>query len=211
MGILQRLFGTKQEAVENGFLDHGVLPDHGRVAHMLQRPPSYSLIAIPGDVSEEITAFLSACKYELRRTGSFSGEFADVYEGLGQPTGPDNSIVQKAWYQAAGHTILLDPEMVLVTETAQLSQMADRADGAVKVAIWERVSESVAMLELGPQGVNRQTWYCQGEPTEDAIDVYTEIVKQPDSDGLKATLATYGLHEEAVFGRVNATVVELQE
>ena len=172
---------------------------------------SFSLIAIPGDVESEIRAFLSACGYTTLNTGAYSGSFADLYSGVEQPYGSNNSIVRKAWLKTAGHTILLDPEMVLVTETARLSEMAAKVGGTVKVAIWERVSESATLVEIGSQGIVRQSWYCQGVQSSETIHEHPEIAAQPDSEGLRMALAKYGLSEDAIFGHVDATVVELQE
>ena len=211
MGILKRLFGVKNESPATEISTAGESLDKERITQMLERSPSFSLLAIPGDVGSEIPTFLSACGYEVLRTGSYSGSFAEIYDGIGQPSGPDNSIVQKAWFMAAGNTILLDPEMVLVTETAKLSDMAAKAGDAVKVAIWERVSESVALVEVGPQGIVRQSWYCQGEQSDEAINAHQEIIDQPDSAGLKLALAGYGLSEDVLFGEVDAAIVELQE
>lgn len=214
MGFFNKLFGKKEEPAQNRFEQVGHSLDESRLVRMFERPPSFSLVAIPGDVRSELPDFLSACHYELRGTGSFSGPFEDLYEGLGNPARPDNTMVQKAWFLAAGHTILLDPEMVLIAATDELSQMAAKADGKVKAAIWERGSETVALAEIGPEGVIRQTWYCEGEATEEATiggGGHTELNESPDSTGLKAALASYGLHEGALFGDIDATVVELKE
>lgn len=211
MGIFRRLFGKRSESPGKGVAQAGASLERERLVRMFERPPSFSLVAFPGDVSADIPDLLSACKYVLRRTGSYRGGFAELYAGLGQPSSANNSIVQKAWYRAAGHTILLDPEMVLITETAQLSRVSEKAGAAVVVAIWERASETVALAEFGRRGLVRQSWYCQGTPSQEQIDSHPEIVERPNSDGLKAALAGYGLHEDAVFGQVDATVVELQE
>ena len=214
MGFFKSLFGKKSEPSADAIAQAGESLDQARLVRMFERPPSFSLVAFSGDIRSELPALLSACNYEVRRSGSFNGSFQELYEGLGRPSGPNSTIVQKAWFLAAGHTILLDPEMVLITETAQLSQMADKACGTVKAAIWERGSETVALAELGSEGVIRQTWYCQGEATEEAMiggGGHQEISERPDSDGLKAALSGYGLHEDALFGEVEATVVELQE
>ena len=211
MGILKRLFGVKSESPEIEFSAAGESLDRERIAQMLERSPSFSFVAIPGDVASEIPAFLLTSGYEVLRTSGYSGLFTDLYAAMGYPSGTNNSIVQKAWFMAAGHTILVDPEMVLVTHTTSLSDMAATAQDTVKVAIWERVSESVALVEVGSKGIVRQSWYCEGEPSDEAINAHSEIVARPDSEGLKLALAGYGLSQEAIFGHVDATVVELQE
>lgn len=210
MGILSRLFSKKDESPTEWIEEAGDSLDQERMAGMFERSSSFSLVAIPGDVQSELPSFFSVLGYKPSRMGNYRGLFAELYAGIERPSGPDNSIVQKAWFEAAGHTILLDPEMVLITETERLSEMAAKVNGTVKAAIWERVSESVALVEIGPQGVVRQTWYCQGEQTDKPIDVHPEIAAQPDSGGLNKALATYGLSEEAVFGNVDATLLELQ-
>ena len=210
MGIFKRLFRVEKEPPKDQISAAGAALDEERVSRMFERSPSFSMVAILGDVESDIPRFLSACGYKCLRTGGFTGSFDEVYAGIGQPYGPDNSLVQKAWFKAAGHTILLDPEMVLVTEAARLAEMARTANGTVKVAIWERVSESVALVEIGTQGILRQTWYCEGEQSDEPINEHPEIVAQPNSEGLKKALATYGLPEDAIFGYVEASVVELQ-
>lgn len=212
MGFFKKLFGKSDSPTEDPIAQGGESLDQSRLVQMFERPPSFSIIAFPGDISAELTEFLSKCGYQVRRTGSFFGPFEDLYDGLGQPTGPNNSIVQKAWFQAAGHTILVDPQMVLITSEAELVQMAARTGGEVKAAIWERASETVALAEIGPEGIIRQSWFCQGEITKEAtIGDHEKIKAKPDSEGLKAALAGYGLHGDALFGQVDATVVELQE
>lgn len=210
MGIFRRLFGKKEERQANSLTEAAESLDNERLIRMHDRASSYSLIAVPGNAEAEIPRFLSAFGYTLLRTGSFSGPFEDLYFGIQEPSGPDNSIVQKAWFNADGHTILLDPEMVFVTGTAGLSEIARKVGGTVKAAIWERVSESVALVEVGPEGVVRQTWYCQGERSEESINEHPEIAERPDNEGLNAALAAYGLSKTAVFGEVDATLAELQ-
>ncbi len=210
MGILKRLFGVKEESTPNAVSVAGETLDQERITHMFERPASFSFVAIPGNVESEVPLFLAVCGYEALRSGDYAGPFADLYAAIERPHGPENSIVQKAWFIAGGHTVLLDPEMVLVTKTAELTDMAAKAENTVKVAIWERVSESVALVEIGPQGIERQTWYCQGEKSDEAINEYSEIANQPNSEGLILALANYGLSEEALFGNVDATLVELK-
>jgi hypothetical protein len=187
MGFFKSLFGRKSEPSADVIPQAGESLDQARLGRMFERPPSFSLVAFPGDMRSELPAFLSACHYELRRSESYNGSFEELYEGLGQPSGPNNTIVQKAWFLAAYHPISLDPEMVLITETDQLSQMSAKARGAVKSSDLERGSETVALAELGPEGVIRQTWYCQGEATGEATiggDGHQEISERPDSNGL---------------------------
>lgn len=211
MGILQRLFGKEDPASSDLIHQAGESLDQERVSQMFERSPSFSIVAIPGDLSSYLPEFLSACNYQVLRTDRFAGEFGELYGELNQLNGADNSIVQKAWYFAAGHTILIEPEMVLITEVDQLSSLSAKAGAAVVAAIWERVSESVALAEFGPQGIVRQSWYCQGALTSEEINGYLELARQPDCDGLKAALSGYGLSAAALFGYVDAAVVELQE
>lgn len=157
MGFFSKLFGKKDEPAADAFAQAGQSLDESGFVRMFERSPSFSFVAFPGDMRSELPGFLSECHYELLRTGSFSGPFEDLYEGLRQPTGPGNTIVQKAWFQGAGHTILLDPEMVLiVTAIDELSKMSAKARGKVKAAIWERGSETVALAEIGAEGVIRR-------------------------------------------------------
>src|SRR5215203_2625449 len=100
MGIFKRLFGIKDEPPINEISAAGESLDQEHLVQMFDRPLSFSLVAIPGDVESEIPAFLSACGYEILRTGGYSGPFADLYPGLEQPSGSNNSIVQKAWFKA---------------------------------------------------------------------------------------------------------------
>ncbi len=209
MGILKRLLGIKEESTPNSVSIAGESLDQERITNMFERQPSFSLVAIPGDVESDIPMFLSDCGYETLSTGKFSGPFAELYAGIEQPCGPENSIVQKAWFMVDGHTILLDPEMVLVTKTANLADLAAKVADTVKVAIWERVSESVALIEIGAQGILRQTWYCQGEKSDEAINGYSEIANQPNSEGLKLALEKYGLSDD-LFSNVDSNVIELR-
>ena len=147
----------------------------------------------------------------LRSTTEHRGSFSDLYADLSHD-GDDRHVVRKAWFRASGYTVLVDPEMVLFTETERLAEISRKAGGAVIAAIWERGSETVILAELGPEGLRRQSSYCQGIANDDEHrGGHPQLAENPTREGLLAALAVYGLRDEAMFGHVEATVVELQE
>jgi hypothetical protein len=200
MGFFNRLFNTKQAGAS----------DRERAMH--SRPESFSIIAIPGDAVPLIPNLLADCKYVPMSGGGFDGRFEELYEILRMATRNEgqHAFVKKAWYLADGHTVLVDPEMVLIVETEHLKQLAKVNGGPVIAAIWERVSETVLLAEVSPAGEIRRSHYLAGESAEGNSNPHPEISAQPDHDGLKAALATYGL-TAATFGQVEARVVELRE
>lgn len=184
--------------------------DRERLLHLFDRPPSFSFVAIPGDATAEIPRLLSACRYQVRQTWNYRGNFFDLYPRLERPWDDDDAISKKAWYRAGDYTVLVDPEMVLNVDLEQLSALSRNAGGVIVCAIWERASETVILKEIGASGIVRQSWYCQGRATDVQENVHAEIAKTPNSDGLLKALADYGLRDRVLFGEVEATVAELQ-
>jgi hypothetical protein len=214
MEFLKRIFGARQsaETIPPDVLKQiSASLDPSRLQDLFQRDASFSFIAIPGDASREIPEFLTRCKYTVLGIGEFRGAFTELYARVAHFDPEKRNTVYKAHYLASGYTILLDAEMVLNAETEYLSELSRKSYGPVLAAIWERASETAVLIEIGPGGVVRQSWYCQRKPTEEQKDGHAQLAESPDSAGLRQALVAYGLAEDAVFGEVQATVLKLEE
>ena len=181
--------------------------DRDRMLNMFDRETSFALVAIEGARGDEMPALLERAGYRIRAKRHMRAWFNDVLGDIQSVRGPNNSIVDKAWYVAAGFTILLDPEMVIAAEPEELDY-----PGLVLAAIWERVSETVMLTEIRDGEPVRHTSYVQRAPNvqDEQINPHPAIVAEPSARGLREALSGY-LDVEDVFGEIDATIVELLE
>jgi hypothetical protein len=183
----------------------------GRVRTFFERPGSFSLLIFSGDQMAQLDQFLANCNYQVLETSAVEGSPADIYAALPQPAGPRNSIVFKAAYSADGYTVLFDPEMVLGTQKHTLTQFCSAHGGRVLCAIWERVSETVALVEVSKEGVVREAWYAAGKETQASRNPPAALTGSRNSTGLLKSLLDLGIPKDALNSSVKATRYKLQE
>ena len=180
--------------------------DPAQVRDMFQRGRSFGLVALSGDRSADVVALLEDAGYQVRDSTSVSAPFDQLRDALEWRRG--DATVKKAYFVAGGWTVLLDPELAFVSWTELLTDYAE--DGRVVAAVWERVSQTVFLQELDATGVLRHTHYVQGQPQEDrGEEPHPEIVQDAGEMGLLRALANR-LEIGAVFGDVEARVLELE-
>jgi hypothetical protein len=209
MGLLGRLFGARRAG--RPVLDRGPPPAalSAGAESFHARPPSFSLVFFEGDVREAIPSLLAGCGYRL--TGGVSERVvaADLYGSMQRWSGRGRLVVRKAVYPVPGFTVLADPELVVTTDDEALEDFC-RANriGAI-AALWERVSKTVLLHEVGPDGSRRRSFWTEGRP-EAGQAPHPELAARPDADGLQAALARLGIPLRSVWGEVEATVLELE-
>lgn len=179
-----------------------------RTKRAFERPPSFSLIYFRGNVLRALPSLFDACGY--RPLGNATLE--EVYWSLEDVEEPSAGVVRKAAYYVPGGTVLLDPEMALgfTNETALQAFLRDAASTAV-VALWERVSETAAILVFGPDGLESRTLLIRGEPEGEQVSPRPQLQADATASGLRAAMGGVGLPVEAIFGEVEAWGVELDD
>ena len=121
-------------------------------------------------------------------------------------------MVSKAAFEVAGHTFLLEPEMILAaTHQDQLVQFAKDFNCRIIAAAWERVSESAMLLVFTADGLQSQTWYCEGKPEGEQINPQPTLANSPNHQGLIAAIRELGVPLDVLDNTVSATMYELQE
>jgi hypothetical protein len=185
--------------------------DPERVKTFLERPASFSLLIFSGDQMARLHQFLDLCKYKILEENAVEGRPTDIYAALPEPTGPKNNIVFKAAYNANGYTVLFDPEMVLATDKDKLRQFCSAHGGRVVCAIWERVSETVAMVEISEAGVVGEAWYQTGKETQPPQNPPAALKGSRDANGLLNSLWESGIPKTVLNSPVKGRKYKLQE
>jgi len=187
-------------------------PHDHRTRRLLERERSFSLIFFDGSVHEAIPEFLVACGYRVLARGRIEGPFDEAYEALCDIESPSDGVVHKGGCGLPGGTVLLDPEMVLGfgSEDA-LRQFCGAHNVCSIVAVWERVSETVACRELDSLGVRSSTFLLRGEPDGDQLRPIEGLQRDPTGAGLVTVLDSLGLPVADMFGDVDIAVWRLEE
>jgi len=200
---------TRSRRPARGGMPTAMNPD--RVKIFFERPISFSLVIFSGDQMTHLEGYLGRCKYQILEKETVEGLPADIYGGLPNPTGPQNSIVFKAAYSVYGYTVLLDPEMVLATDKDELRQFCSAHGARILCAIWERVSETAALVEVTEAGLVREAWYQAGKESQPPRNPPAALTGSRDSTGLLNSLWQLGIPKGVLSSRVKATRYKLQE
>jgi len=215
MRFFKKLFGlSKPSEYSDNFAKAAATLDRKRLSHAFERPPSFSVLIFQGHAGTHIPELLEACNYQIVRVGKAHGSVTSLHSQMGMPRVPNNSIVYKGYFSIPGFTVLLEPEMVLLTWGEALAQFCRRFETKILIGIWERVSETAAIVEFDRNGLTRRTWYCQGSPSEQPeqqINPRSALMARPDSEGLKLALKESGIPVEQVFREVEITAYELTQ
>jgi hypothetical protein len=191
MGLWQRLFGKPQTS--NAFWS---------------RAPSFCFVVFQGDVRDALPSLFRRAGYTqvLARegTGSFGELIAERSEA-----GADPETVLKAFFVTNGTTVLVDKEMVIATDEELLSLFCREQGTQAATALWERVSETVEMLEISAAGLTRRSACIQGQPDATQQEPRPELTARPDAQGLLAALNQAGFAPPPFEQRVEATVLTL--
>lgn len=177
----------------------------------LARPASFSFVVFAGDVSSALPQLFSACKYSIDEQVSASGGVAELYEGIREVSGRDNSIVRKAVYFRDGFTVVLDPEMVLATNTEEIRRFCAANKTCVVSLIWERVSETAQVLELTSTETLRDACYQEGSPVGTPKNAPKALAASPDARGLRESLVELHVPASVLEGHVSAVRYTLRE
>jgi hypothetical protein len=176
-----------------------------------ERPVSFSLVIFSGDQVTHLDEYLGACKYQILEKETVEGLPTEIYAGLPAPTGPRNSVVFKAAYSADGYTVLFDPEMVLATQRGELGRFCSAHGARILCAIWERVSQTAALVEVSATGLVRDVWYQAGKETQPPQNPPAALTGSRDSTGLLNSLGELGVPKGVLNSPVKAMKYKLQE
>jgi hypothetical protein len=200
-------FGKKRrkESVDLSWIDGDA------VADSILHPSSFSLIVFRGNLGGAMEALLTRCDYTILREGDARGDPVELGITLEQTDSPKN-VVLKAYWASPQMTVLIDPEMVVASGSdEQLAAFcADFGTPAV-AAVWERVSSTAILTEIGTEGITRQTWYEQGHALNAQINPRDELAQSPDQHGLRMAMAAAGVDVDEVFAERDVVVLELRE
>jgi hypothetical protein len=181
-------------------------------AEFFFREPSFSLIYFPDAARDAIPALLIRCGYSIIGEAQYQAPFPDLVAVADIVEGPRNSIVRKAVYAISGGSVLLDPEMVVGLNHADVVAgfcTEHRADAFV--AVWERVSETVLARHIAAGGVLADVLLIRGVPQGNPLDPPPGIIREPGPASLKAFLAAAGAPLGEMFGQVSARLFKLDE
>jgi len=175
----------------------------------LNREESFSLVIFEGDVEGELAALLDALGYRQVASGRARLPVRELSWRLAGAS--TRTEVQKAIFRHGGHTVLMDPEMVVAElGTEHIKRLCSRHSIAAISVIWERVSETVFVREWTSTGEIRETYLEGGAVPEDAPKpAHSILVRQPNPTGVRALLRGRGIPREVLTAEVQATVVVL--
>lgn len=187
-------------------------PLDDRTTRAFERPPSFSFIYFDAQVLGAIPDLLLKCGYRPLGSAQFRAPFQEAYWALEPIEEPDNTIVHKGAFLVTGGTVLLDPEMVIGhSNEEQVRAFCDVHSATATVIIWERVSETVAYLEITPDGRASSTLLIRGEPEGPQVAPRQSLRRKPDPEGLRDALQAAGVPCEEVFGEVDLWALKLDE
>jgi hypothetical protein len=173
--------------------------------------PSISFVFFKGNVAKDLPCLLERCRYKILETSRVSDKFQNVVTKLPSPSGPDNSVVFKAFCVHSDHTVLCDPEMVFLTFVDELADFCQKVGTSVFVAAWERISKTVALFEVSANGLIRQSFFIKGKARSEQIQPFAAIENQPDNRGLTRALSELGMNLSILENVTDVTVLKLEE
>ena len=184
--------------------------DRERMARMFERPASLSVIVFDRDVSERVPSLLAQCRYSILKTERVRSRVGPLYVRCESTFKPGGNIVGKAAFVAGGHTFLLEPEMIMITEERAISEFCKQQVCRCVAGVWERASETVMLFEFAPNAIRTKTWYCQGRPEKDNLNPLEVVARSPNHPGLLAGMRSLHVPLDLLAHEVDATLYELQ-
>jgi hypothetical protein len=173
---------------------------------------SFSLIYFANMTHNAIPELLVRCGYSIIGDTQYDAPFLNVLDSIEAVEGPHNNIVRKAAYGISGGTVLLDPEMVVALNHAEvIARLCAEYRADAFVAVWERVSATVLAKHIGANGVVANVVLVKGTPQDTSINPPAGIISAPGPASLRDFLATAGARPEEIFGSVSARLLKLDE
>jgi len=179
----------------------------------LQRQASMSLVVFRGEIEAAVQEWLGSHGWRLIESAPLRGGFEELSERSTHQRKTEEKTweVVKTTFQVGGCTVLIDREMVVLTKTTELAELC-RATGcdAVIGGLWERVSRSLDIAEIGPAGTkHRSTWLAGARQSE--IDPWPHVTGSGPGDIIEVFRGS-GLPVNAIFGGdLSSTVLLLSE
>jgi hypothetical protein len=188
----------------------GIVPT-GTPADFWDRPVSFSLVLFVGDHLGAVPELLAKCGYQLLEQTTVTASPSEIYSDLPDPSGPQNTIVFKAAYSHDGFTVLMEPEMVLLTEPEPLIQFCVNRHTRLVCVLWERVTETAGLVEVTESGVSREAWYLAGSASQPPKNPPQALTSRPDATGLSNSLVDLGFPKALLTDEVSAARFKLKE
>jgi hypothetical protein len=159
----------------------GAQPSSEISASFFFREQSFSLIYFAGMTLDAMPKLLVRCGYSIIDNALYNAPFLKVLDAIEVLDGQRNNIVRKAAYRISGGTVLLDPEMVVAFDHAEvIAQLCAEYRAEAFVAGWERVSETVFAQHIGANGVLADVVLIRGIPQGTPINPPAGIIRAPD-------------------------------
>jgi hypothetical protein len=179
----------------------------------LQRGPSISLVVFRGEIEAAVQEWLGRNGWRLIESAQLRASFEELSERSTHMRKTEDKTweVVKTTYQVGGCTVLIDREMVVTTREAELAALC-RATGcdAVIGGLWERVSRSLDIIEIGPTGTTHRSRWMAGA-RESEVEPWPQVTGGGPADIIEVFRGA-GLPVDAIFGRdLPATVLLLAE
>ena len=183
-----------------------------READFWSRPGSFSFLIFEGDVREAIPEFLRSCEYTVVEATPVSGPFGEVYDSIATPQGTANEVVSKVAYPIWKRTVLIDPEMVMLSlNRKEIAAFCRSKQTRAIGVIWERFSETI-MLELhGQEGLQSSTTLIADVPQEGNMAPNLVLLGDPTLETLLRVLRQMGVSIEQLFGTITGLKYKLEE
>lgn len=174
-------------------------------AAFLSRPSSFSFVVFRGSLARDVVTALEPAGWREVERARARGTLADLnaYSAHAKKLGPRQWEVVKAIAVHAGHTVLLDREMVLATNSKWVSAFCRQHQTRAWGVIWERVSQTLILNEVGPEGVLRSSWW-EGAARKDEKAPWPHVVGG-DPSTILLPLKEAGLPVDSLFAE---TVLE---
>ncbi len=177
----------------------------------LNRVPSFSYIFFQGNHVDKIVSFLTKVDYQLLSRETLSGTFNSVYKDL-ENMSDDGTIVKKGIFFKDGYTVLIDPEMVVGTYEKELVDLSKEIDNLIVVAIWERYSQTTALVKITKNGLESRTYLTVGQDPVDNVNTNKLLEKYNTETGLFLVLDELKIPYKTLFGdNMNLDVLTLKE
>ena len=165
----------------------------------LKRTPSFSYVFIKGNHVDRVVSFLEEVDYKLLSRENQSGDYEKVYEDL-EYISEDNKIVKKGIFYKDGFTVLIDPEMVIATLEEELVNLSRELDNKIVAAIWERYSQTRALIEISQTGLESSTYLTVGEDAIDNVNTNKHLEQNDTEVGLYRALGELTIPYKTLFG-----------
>lgn len=165
----------------------------------INRTTSFSYIFFQGNHVDKIVSFLTKVNYKLLTRKTLSGAYNKVYTDL-ENLSDDSTIVKKGIFFKDGYTVLMDPEMVVGTYEKELIDLSKDIDNIIVVAIWERYSQTRALVKITKNGLESRTYLTVGQDAVDNVNTNKLLEKYNTETGLFLALDELKIPYKTLFG-----------